>query len=74
MKGVVGMDFETIQVEYAERRATVSLNRPNVMNAMNFTMIQELAQCFESLRKIKKYKSLSLRERGKHSQRAETSK
>jgi len=65
MKGVVGMDFETIQVEYAERRATVSLNRPNVMNAMNFTMIQELAQCFESLRENKEIQILVLKGEGK---------
>ena len=29
------MDFETIQLEILERKATLTLNRPNAMNAMD---------------------------------------
>lgn len=43
------MGYETILVEKAGRRATVILNRPEAMNAIDFTMMKELARCFESL-------------------------
>lgn len=44
------MAYETILVEIAERRATLTFNRPNVANAMNFQMMKELADCFEFLK------------------------
>jgi methylglutaconyl-CoA hydratase len=42
--------YETIKVERKDRVATVTLNRPQVRNAFNWTMIQEL---FDVFRKIK---------------------
>lgn len=44
------MTYETIKVEINERRATLTLNRPNVANAMNVQMLKELADCFEFLK------------------------
>lgn len=43
------MSFTTLKLEIAERTAILTLNRPNVMNAMDFSMMRELADCFESL-------------------------
>lgn len=43
------MNFETIKLEIADRKATLLLNRPHAMNAMDFTMMRELAECFEAL-------------------------
>jgi methylglutaconyl-CoA hydratase len=42
--------YETMKVEKKDRVATVMLNRPQVRNAFNWTMIKEL---FEVFRKIK---------------------
>lgn len=47
--GCIHMGYETILVEKTGRRATLTLNRPDVMNAMNFAMMKELAHCFEEL-------------------------
>jgi enoyl-CoA hydratase len=41
--------FEAIRVERADGVATVTLNRPDVHNAMNQTMRQELVRCFGEL-------------------------
>ncbi len=41
--------YETIRLEIAERKATVTLNRPQAMNAMDVKMMEELAACFEAL-------------------------
>lgn len=43
------MEFQTITCVIENRKATVSLNRPEAMNAMNFQMLEELARCFEQL-------------------------
>jgi enoyl-CoA hydratase/carnithine racemase len=43
------MDFETLRVEIAEAVCTVTLNRPERLNAMNRSMRRELAECFEAV-------------------------
>jgi enoyl-CoA hydratase/carnithine racemase len=44
------MAYETILVEKSEAVATVTLNRPARLNAINATMLQELEQLFRELR------------------------
>ena len=41
------LGFETIVYEKAGNRATVTLNRPDVLNAFDFQMLRELARAFE---------------------------
>ena len=44
------MDYKTIKLNIDESYiATVSLNRPDVRNAMNEIMINELTSCFQDL-------------------------
>jgi len=62
------MDFETIQLEILDRKAVLTLNRPNSMNAMNYTMMRELADCFESLHNERTYTCLSLKVKEKYFQ------
>lgn len=53
--GVIEMEFSTITLEKLERRATLTLNRPQAMNAMDDIMMRELAECFEALQQEKRY-------------------
>ncbi|MEX2102879.1 MAG: enoyl-CoA hydratase/isomerase family protein, partial [Gaiellaceae bacterium] len=41
------LSFEAIVYEKAPPRATVTLNRPDVLNAFDFRMLRELARAFE---------------------------
>jgi enoyl-CoA hydratase/carnithine racemase len=41
------LGFETVVYEKAPPRATVTLNRPEVLNAFDFRMLRELARAFE---------------------------
>ena len=41
------LGFERIVYEKAYPRATVTLNRPEVLNAFDFRMLRELARAFE---------------------------
>ena len=59
------MNFETIKLEIAERKATVTLNRPQSMNAMDFTMMRELAECFEALHNEENVQILVIKGEGK---------
>ena len=59
------MGYETITLEKLERRATLVLNRPAVMNAMDDVMIRELADCFEALHKESDIQVLVIRGEGK---------
>ena len=59
------LNYETIKLEVADRKATLLLNRPNAMNAMNFTMMRELADCFEALHNEKDVKILVIKGEGK---------
>jgi methylglutaconyl-CoA hydratase len=43
------MDYQTLNLQYDNRVATVWLNRPEVRNAFNEIMITELTQAFRSL-------------------------
>ena len=40
------LGFERIAYEKAPPRATVTLNRPEVLNAFDFRMLRELARAF----------------------------
>jgi enoyl-CoA hydratase/carnithine racemase len=41
------LGFETIVYEKAPPRATIRLNRPNVLNAFDFQMLREIARACE---------------------------
>jgi enoyl-CoA hydratase len=43
------MAYETLQLTVGERVATVTLNRPKVLNALNSTMLRELDELFARL-------------------------
>jgi methylglutaconyl-CoA hydratase len=47
--GAATMHYETLNVEFAGHVATVTLNRPDVRNAFNETMIAELTSAFTAL-------------------------
>lgn len=43
------MSYETLKIEKDDDTATIFLNRPEVHNAMNESMMKELVQCFNQL-------------------------
>jgi isohexenylglutaconyl-CoA hydratase len=52
-KGFIVSDFdslETLRVEFGDFTAHVTLNRPEVRNAMNFKMVEEITHVFAALR------------------------
>ena len=57
--------YETIELIKEGRQATLTLNRPTAMNAMDFTMMRELADCFESLHEETDVQLLIIRGAGK---------
>lgn len=57
--------YETILVEKQERKVTVTLHRPEAVNAMNPQMLEELAQCFEALKEDSTLQLLVLRGEGR---------
>lgn len=65
LEGVREMVYETIQLEISERLATLTLRRPQAMNAMDLKMMQELANCFELLRAREDVQVLVLKGEGR---------
>lgn len=59
------MQYETLVVEKQERKVTVTLNRPEAVNAMNAQMLEDLANCFEELAKDSSLQLLVLRGAGR---------
>lgn len=59
------MSTSTIILEIADRKATLTLNRPTSLNAMDFTMMRELADCFEALHKEQGVQVLVIKGAGK---------
>ena len=57
--------YETITLNRSERQAELVLNRPDALNAMDFTMMRELADCFESLHTQQNIQVLVIRGEGK---------
>lgn len=64
-KGVATMIYETLLVEKQERKVTVTLNRPDAVNAMNAQMLEDLANCFEELSRDTTLQMLVLRGAGR---------
>lgn len=62
---MVFVAYETIKVEIADRRATLTFNRPKIANAMNLLMMQELADCFEFLKDNPEVQILVIKGEGK---------
>lgn len=58
------MNYETIKLDLTERKATLTLNRPQAMNALDFTMMRELAECFEALHEEKNIQVLVIKGEG----------
>ena len=59
------MGYSTIKLEKLDRRATLILNRPEAMNAMDTVMMAELADCFEALQQETTIQILVIRGEGK---------
>lgn len=61
----MNLTYETIKLEISDRKATLILNRPQALNAMDFTMMHELADCFEALHKEESVQLLVIKGEGK---------
>ena len=59
------MTFETLTVEKNGRLATLTLNRPQSMNAMNGTMMKEIAEALEWLHEEKELQVLLIKGEGR---------
>ncbi len=59
------MKYDTIDVSIENLIATVKLDRPEVHNAMNESMMKELKDCFNKLSKDKKIRAIILTGEGK---------
>jgi enoyl-CoA hydratase len=59
------MDFNNILIEKKEGIAKITINRPNVLNALNLETINEITICIKELEKDKKIKVVILTGKGK---------
>ncbi|RLF59383.1 MAG: enoyl-CoA hydratase [Thermoplasmata archaeon] len=59
------MTYETLDVKQENDIVTISLNRPDVHNAMNEQLMKELTQCFQEMSKDKKVRIIILTGNGK---------
>jgi len=59
------MKYDTINLEISDGVATISLNRPDVHNAMNEPLMKELTSCFKNLDKDDKIRVIILTGKGK---------
>ncbi|RLF41655.1 MAG: enoyl-CoA hydratase [Thermoplasmata archaeon] len=59
------MEYETIKLEKNKDVTTVILNRPDIHNAMNEKMMQELTSCFQNLSKDDSIRVIILTGNGK---------
>ena len=59
------MTFQTIKLDIENRKAVLTLNRPEAMNAMDFTMMEELADCFEQLHSVEGVQVLVVKGEGR---------
>ncbi|OFX27084.1 MAG: enoyl-CoA hydratase [Bacteroidetes bacterium GWA2_31_9] len=57
--------YSTIELEINNNLATVWLNRPEIRNALNETMISEIIDCFENINNIQNIRVVLLKGRGK---------
>lgn len=58
-------DYHTIQIDFHRHNATIWLNRPDVKNAVNNEMLQELTESFQLLEKDESIRVIILRGKGK---------
>lgn len=59
------MTYKSLKLEIENRKAVLTLNRPQVMNAMDFDMMRELADCFEALHNNRDVQILVIKGEGK---------
>ena len=59
------MKYETIEIHKEKNVATISLNRPEVHNAMNEKLMKELTNCFIELNKDNNIRTIILTGKGK---------
>lgn len=62
---MVNLSYETVRIVKEGRKATLILNRPDAMNAMNEVMLKELAEVFETLSHDKQIQVLVLKGEGR---------
>jgi 2-(1,2-epoxy-1,2-dihydrophenyl)acetyl-CoA isomerase len=56
--------FETLIVTQEEGLTVITLNRPDVMNTINLTMVREMTETMESIRRDDQVRAVLLRARG----------
>jgi methylglutaconyl-CoA hydratase len=59
------MDYKTLDIVEEHNIVTIALNRPEVHNAMNDLMIQELTECFRALNKKRAIRAAILTGKGR---------